>query len=167
MIESGEIIDADLNVDFINDLPIEETVWKYIENIIDYDDNGAIINNIKHLRGATMRMLRGTSGAPQFNILKSYSLYILSQNSPQLIKEAIEELKTGVKEWYELEPLNFNFEKFFFRFRDNIKRHLGVIPEDMFGDIDDEYYTIKNLAWMKNFNNKFLNNNNNAITTSN
>ena len=55
--KTGETVDADLNKDFVNDLPIEETIWKYIEKIIDFDDNGAIINNIKHLRGATMRML--------------------------------------------------------------------------------------------------------------
>ena len=134
---------------------------------IDFDDNGAIVNNIKHLRGATMRMLRGTSGAPQFNILKSYSLYLLSPNSPELVKEAIEELKIGINNWSELEPDTFNFEKFFFRFKKNIKRHIGEIPNEFFGDVDDDYYTTKNLNWLKKFNSKFLKNYNNAITTSN
>lgn len=165
--ETGETVDADLNKDFVYNLPIEETIWKYIEKIIDFDDNGAIVNNIKHLRGATMRMLRGTSGAPQFNILKSYSLYLLSPNSPELVKEAIEELKIGINNWSELEPDTFNFEKFFFRFKKNIKRHIGEIPNEFFGDVDDDYYTTKNLNWLKKFNSKFLKNYNNAITTSN
>lgn len=165
--ETGEIVDADLNKDFVDDLPIEETIWKYIEKIIDFDDNGAIVNNIKHLRGATMRMLRGTSGAPQFNILKSYSLYLLSTNSPQLVKEAIEELKIGINSWSELEPETFNFEEFFLRFKENIKRHLGEIPDELFGDVDDDYYTTKNLNWLKMFNPKFLKDYSNAITTSN
>lgn len=165
--ESGETVDADLNKDFINDLPIKETIWKYIEKIIDFDDNGAIVNNIKHLRGATMRMLRGTSGAPQFNILKSYSLYLLSPNSPQLVKEAIEELKIGINSWSELEPETFNFEEFFLRFKVNIKRHIGDIPDELFGDVDDDYYTTKNLNWLKKFNPKFLKDYSNAITTSN
>ena len=165
--EAGETVDADLNKDFVYDLPIEETIWKYIEKIIDFDDNGAIVNNIKHLRGATMRMLRGTSGAPQFNILKSYSLYLLSPNSPQLVKEAIEELKIGINSWSELEPDTFNFEEFFLRFKENIKRHIGEIPDELFGDVDDDYYTTKNLNWIKKFNPKFLKDYNNAITTSN
>lgn len=165
--ETGETVDADLNKDFVYDLPIEETIWKYIEKIIDFDDNGAIVNNIKHLRGATMRMLRGTSGAPQFNILKSYSLYLLSPNSPQLVKEAIEELKIGINSWSELEPDTFNFEEFFLRFKENIKRHIGEIPDELFGDVDDDYYTTKNLNWIKKFNPKFLKDYSNAITTSN
>ena len=165
--ETGETVDADLNKDFVEGLPIEETIWKYIERIIDYDDNGAIVNNLKHLRGATMRMLRGTSGAPQFNILKSYSLYLLSPNSPQLVKEAIEELKIGIKSWSELEPDTFNFEEFFLRFKDNVKKHNGEISDELFGDIDDEYYTTNNLNWLKKFNTKFLKNYNNGITGSN
>ncbi|MEI6265929.1 MAG: DEAD/DEAH box helicase [Sphingobacteriia bacterium] len=165
--ETGETVDADLNKDFVYNLPIEGTIWKYIEKIIDYDDNGAIVNNIKHLRGATMRMLRGTSGAPQFNILKSYSLYLLSPNSQQLVKEAIEELKIGINSWSELEPDTFNFEEFFLRFKENIKRHIGEIPDELFGDVDDDYYTTKNLNWIKKFNPKFLKDYSNAITTSN
>jgi ATP-dependent DNA helicase RecQ len=165
--ETGETVDADLNKDFVYDLPIEETIWKYIERIIDFDDNGAIVNNIKHLRGATMRMLRGTSGAPQFNILKSYSLYLLSPNSPQLVKEAIEELKIGINSWSALEPDTFNFEEFFLRFKGNIKSHIGEIPDELFGDVDDDYYTTKNLNWLKKFNPKFLKDYSNADTNSN
>jgi superfamily II DNA/RNA helicase len=165
--ETGETVDADLNKDFVNDLPIEETIWKYIERIIDFDDNGAIVNNIKHLRGATMRMLRGTSGAPQFNILKSYSLYLLSPNSPQLVKEAIEELKIGINSWSELESDTFNFEVFFLRFKENIKRHIGETPDELFGDVDDDYYITKNLNWMKKFNSKFLKDYSNADPASN
>ncbi|MBS1748944.1 MAG: ATP-dependent DNA helicase RecQ [Bacteroidetes bacterium] len=164
--ETGEVVDAFLKQDQ-NELSIEETIWKYIETIIDFDDNGAIVNNIKHLRGATMRMLRGTSGAPQFNILKSYSLYLLSSNSPQLVKEATEELKIGINSWSELEPDTFNFDKFFLRFKGNIKRHIGEISDELFGDVDDDYYTTKNLNWLKKFNPKFLKDYSNAITTSN
>lgn len=169
-IQTGEKVDADLNKEFKEALPIDKTIWKYIEKIIDFDDNGAIVNNIKHLRGATMRMLRGTSGAPQFNILKSYSLYFLSSitpNSEALIKEAIEELKIGINSWSELEPSTFNFEEFFLRFKENIRRHIGEIPDELFGDVDDDYYTTKNLTWLKEFNPKFLKDYSNADTNSN
>lgn len=167
--QTGEIVDADLNRDFVYDLPIEKTIWKYIEDVIDYDDNGQIINNIKHLRGATMRMLRGTSGTPQFNILKAYSLYFLSSitpNSAELIKEAIHELKTGINDWFEIEPDVFNFESFFLRFKGNLTRHIGELSDELFGDVDDDYYTNKNLNWLVKFNSRFLKEYNNAITTS-
>ena len=169
-IQTGEKVDADLNKDFKEALPIDITIWKYIEKIIHFDDNGAIVNNIKHLRGATMRMLRGTSGAPQFNILKSYSLYFLSSitpNSEALIKEAIEELKIGINSWNELEPSTFNFEEFFLRFKENIRRLIGAIPDELFGDVDDDYYTTKNLNWIKKFNPKFLKDYSDADTNSN
>lgn len=165
--ETGETIDADLNKDFVYDLSIEKTIWKYIEQIIDFDDNGAIVNNIKHLRGATMRMLRGTSGAPQFNVLKAYSLYFLSPASPQLVKEAIEELRIGINTWSEIEPDTFDFEQFFLRFKENIRRHIREIPDELFGDVDDDYYTTNNLNWLKKFNKIFLKDYSNADTISN
>jgi len=106
-----------------------------------------------------MRMLRGTIGAPQFNILKAYSLFILSSITPEsqeIIKEAIKELKIGVNNWNDIESDTFNFAKFFLRFRENLRRHIGEIPDEFFSDIADDFYTTKNLKWLKNFNNKFF-----------
>jgi ATP-dependent DNA helicase RecQ len=152
----GTEIDADLNFDFENNTPISDTIWKYIENVIRFDDNNAIINNIKHLRGASMRMLRSRTGTPQYNILKAFALFILSANVPNLLEEAQNELAQGMLLWHETDPHTFNFNAFYQRFKQNIETHLGQQNDDFFGNPEDYFLVSKNLAWLKNFNHKFL-----------
>ena len=50
-----------------------EIVWKYM-NVIEID-KGSEKNNVKHLRGACLRLLRGQSKNGALLLLKSFSLY--------------------------------------------------------------------------------------------
>lgn len=157
--ENGEEISADLYEDFTREIPIDEVVWKYIEKIIPYDDNGQIINNLKHLRGATMRMLRGTSGAPQFNILKAFSLLALSPNTPdpeELIREAFEEMVTGFQEWNELSPETFDLENILEQFKINLAAHVEDFSEEFFENLVAAFYIRDQLEWLTQFNETFL-----------
>lgn len=151
----GSFVQADLNLDYENNLSINDTIWKYIEDIIPYDDNQGFINNIKHLRGACMRMLRSRTGAPQFNILKAFALFVLSRNIPDLLIEAQTELVAGIMQWSEIPDSDFQFEKFFERFKDNVEKHIGPKDEDFFGNPDDYFLVTTNLNWLSNFNRKF------------
>jgi len=168
----GLEVPADMNQDkeFSEINPIQNIIWKYIEEIVDYDDGGQRINNMKHLRGACMSMLTGFLGkAPQFNILKAYSLYFLSDhkdNPEEYVIEAIAELKQGVKDWEELRPDDFDFEAFFIRFKKNLEGRIRNLNDDMFDDVDDEYYATKNLNWLTKFNDKFLKDYTHANRTS-
>lgn len=168
--KDGKQIPANMESDF-GHLSIEETIWKYIEQIIDYDDGGAIINNIKHLRGATMRMLRAKgNGAPQFNILKSYALFILSKDLPHLVEEAITELEMGIMEWSKLlsnDKASIDPTRFVAKFRSNIERHIGKLPDKHFANAEDLFISSALLNWMRTFKTKFLKDYNDAITTSN
>lgn len=163
----GIFVNADMKKDVENNRSINETIWFYIEEIVENDDNRGFINNIKHLRGATMRMLRAYEKYPQFMILKAYSLYILSVNVPQLRSEADIELINGLVMWNNEEKGKLDLNKFFTRFKENLARHFKPLPIDYFNDIEDELYSTINLEWMKKFNEEFLKNYNNAITTGN
>ena len=166
-IGGGKFISADMKKDVENNRNIDETIWEYIEEIVEKDDNRGFINNIKHLRGATMRMLRAYEKYPQFMILKAYSLYILSVKVPQLRSEADIELISGLVMWNNEEKGKLDLNKFIKRFKENLARHIKPLPIDYFNDIEDELYSTINLKWMKNFNKEFLKNYNNAITTGN
>lgn len=167
----GEI-EADLNQEVASGLKIDskqlnKTIWRYIEDIIPNDTTAEFKNNIKHLRGATTKMLNSKiASQPQMNILKSYALFILSFDSPQLKDEAIKEFKMGIHKWNTNFPL-LDFEALFTRFKDNIKNKYTHINDDYFDDIDDEYCSEENLKWLSEFNDKFLNGYTHAITTSN
>jgi ATP-dependent DNA helicase RecQ len=165
----GEI-NADLNSEIklnINNKNISKTIWYYIEDVIPNDTTAEFKNNIKHLRGATTKLLNSKiASLPHINILKSYSLFILSMDSAELKKEAIKEFKFGIKEWNENFPV-LNFEQFFKRFKNDIKNKYNHINDEYFEDIDDEYQTSLNLKWIKEFNKSFLIGYNNAITRSN
>lgn len=160
-------VNADMTKDVENKRSIDETIWEYIEEIVEKDDNRGFINNIKHLRGATMRMLRAYEKYPQFMILKAYSLYILSVNVPQLRSEADIELTKGLLEWSKKVDDKLDLNRFLARFKVNLARHIKPFPTDYFNEIEDDLYSTINLEWMKKFNEKFLKNYNNAITTGN
>ncbi len=150
----GAFINADLNFDSEQGLSFNDTIWKYIEIIIPFDDNGAIINNLKHLRGASMRMLRSRTGSPQYNILKAFCLFALSKNIPDLLEEAQQELSAGILLWDEIEGDKFNFSEFYLRFKQNIFNHLGAKDDLFFGNPDDYFLVTRNLNWLKKFNQK-------------
>ena len=166
-IGGGKAIDADMTKDVENNRGIEETIWEYIEQIVENDDNKGFINNIKHLRGATMRMLRAYVSYPQFMILKAYALYVLSVNISQLRNEADIELTKGLVEWSKKKDGKLDLNEFLTRFKENLARHIKPLPVDHFNEIEDELYSTINLEWMKIFNEKFLKNYSDAVTTSN
>jgi ATP-dependent DNA helicase RecQ len=156
-------INADLNKDFKENLETFEMIKKYIE-IVEKDDNGNIINNLKHLRGATMKILRAYNNIPQINILKAFSLCLISNNYQsnefrQLQEEAKKELLTGIQLWKEIEK-TFDYPEFIKYFSQKIYEHIALeskhIFEDFFNEIDDIFYMDDIIQWLKNFNNKFL-----------
>ena len=53
-----------------------DIVWKYIE-LISEDKTGSQIDNLKHLRGACLRLLTENPDNASFLLLKSFALFIL------------------------------------------------------------------------------------------
>ena len=75
-------------------------IWHYIE-LMTRDSNGEI-NNLKHLRGATLRMLRVSTDNPVLLTLAAYSTFVLEYNSKNLLQEAEQNLMSAL-DYYENE----------------------------------------------------------------
>lgn len=74
-------------------------IWHYID-LVERDTN-AEINNLKHLRGAALRLqLEWIGDNPILNILAAYSTFILEFSTPSLLTEAENNLMAGL-DFYE------------------------------------------------------------------
>jgi len=73
-----------------------DIVWKYMK-VITGDNSGSPIDNLKHLRGACLRILRAQPDNPALLLLKSFSLFILSAQSTNsaMMEEALENAIQG------------------------------------------------------------------------
>lgn len=143
--------DASMPDDYNNDLSIRLTIDKYI-GLVEDERTGEFIGNIKHLRGSTMRMLRTYPDAPQFKILKSFSLLILSDNIYQLIGEAKNELVAGVSLWMEIEKIDYI--GFIAYLKQRVKKHISNLDlEKHFSDIEDRIVIKFYADWTFKFNN--------------
>jgi len=132
-----------------------ETIKKYV-TLLDTDTTASFKNNLKHLRGACMRVLRTYPDEATYKILKSSSLFILSEVSPHLIEEATQEMISGFINWKK-DDITFDASLFMDWMKDYLlEKCNNEIINDAFGKIKEdflmEYYT----DWTANFSNKFL-----------
>lgn len=77
-----------------------ETVWKFME-AVNIDQSGALINNVKHLRGATFRLLRTNPENAALLLLKAFSHLVLAamNDNPELYREGTESLIAGFRQF--------------------------------------------------------------------
>jgi ATP-dependent DNA helicase RecQ len=149
-------IEASMPDDQEHELPINITIEKYL-SMVENEETGEFISNIKHLRGSTMRMLRTYPDSPQFRILKSFSLFILADTVGQLMSEAKDELIKGLIDWKLQENSNIRPATFLLQFKERVKSHvLNYIVEEVFNDIEDRYYALYYATWTNRFNHRFL-----------
>jgi len=132
-----------------------DTIKKYV-NLLDEDTTASFKNNLKHLRGACMRVLRTYPDEATYKILKSSSLFILSEVSPYLVEEATREMISGFIHWKK-DDITFDASLFMNWMKDYLlKKCNNEIINDAFDKIKEdflmEYYT----DWTANFSDKFL-----------
>lgn len=153
-IEKGIIVLASLPDDF-NKLNFEELVWKYIV-LTDTDESGEFRTNVKHLRGSAQKMLRAYPEVPEFMVLKSFSLFILSETTPSLLDDAKDEIVKAL----ELQNLEGDeLINFIERFIASVKEHYqGAEIEEAFNEILGAAVLNNQLKKIISFNNKFLEN---------
>ena len=72
-------------------------------NFLNADQTAQFKDNTKHLRGASMRILRDRP-TPAIKILKGSTLLILSESSTNLIEEGSREILNGFIEWKKNKP---------------------------------------------------------------
>lgn len=134
-----------------------DILWKYIDATTK-DPSGAQKDNTKHLRGATLRILRYNEDGSLF-LLKAYSLFVLGLANESIKKEAVDALVYGFKLLKDKFKLSFeelsqnisNLEKEIINNAEN-KEEVASILNDVFNEIYLEHHN----AWLKNFNAKYL-----------
>lgn len=151
-IENGINVPASLPDDF-NRLNFEELVWKYID-LTDTDETGEFRTNVKHLRGSSQKMLRAYPEVPEFMVLKSFSLFILSETTPSLLEDAKDEIVKAL----ELQNLEGDeLIDFIERFIASVKEHYqGAEIEEAFNEILSVAVLNNQLRKLISFNIKFL-----------
>lgn len=137
-----------------------DILWKYI-HATNIDPSGAQKDNTKHLRGATLRLLRTEPRNGALLLLKAYSLFVLGIGVNKNIEnEAKESLTLGFKLFRDkytnltFEELSQNIEKYKRKIIDNannsreVTKILDVIIEELYLEFHND--------WLKKFNEKYL-----------
>lgn len=137
-----------------------DILWKYIE-ATTIDPSGAQKDNTKHLRGATLRLLRTEPRNGGLLLLKAYSLFVLGIGTNKNIEnEARESLTLGFKLFRDKYPnltfkeLSENIEQYKTEIiknandSDEVAKILDVIIQELYLELHND--------WLKNFNQKYL-----------
>lgn len=137
-----------------------DILWKYIK-ATTIDPSGAQKDNTKHLRGATLRLLRTEPKNGALLLLKAYSLFVLGIGINKNIEnEAKESLTSGFKHFrnkytnLSFEELSQNIENYKRKIIENannskeVAKILDVIIEELYLEFHND--------WLKKFNEKYL-----------
>lgn len=137
-----------------------DIVWKYIKATL-IDPSGAQKDNTKHLRGATLRLLRTQPQNGSLLLLKAYSLFVLGiGKNKNMAIEAKESLIQGFKE-LKIKHTELSFEEFTAnvnRYRDEIIQNANETEEvtEILDQIIEQMYLDFHNDWLKNFTKKYL-----------
>jgi ATP-dependent DNA helicase RecQ len=148
---------ASLIVDHDNQLDSKTILWKYIE-LVANDETGSFIDNIKHLRGACMRMIRAFDD-PIYIILKAYTLFILAEKTNDLLEEATSEMISGFSKRIEKADQNVNVQN---EMNEIIEKLLTIVSnpdvikalQEMKNAVNIIYYS----SWTKKFRTRITKN---------
>lgn len=137
-----------------------DILWKYIK-ATTIDPSGAQKDNTKHLRGATLRLLRTEPRNGALLLLKAYSLFVLGIGANKNIEnEAKESLTLGFKLFKDkytnltFEELSQNIESYKRKIIENannskeVAKILDVVIEELYLEFHND--------WLKKFNEKYL-----------
>jgi ATP-dependent DNA helicase RecQ len=137
-----------------------EIVWNFIEATL-IDPSGAQKDNTKHLRGASLRLLRTEPKNGALLLLKAYSLFVLGIGKNKNIEaEARESLTLGFKLFREkykeltFEELASNIEKYKIEIIKNANNSKEV--KAILNEVIEELYLEFHNDWLKTFNEKYL-----------
>lgn len=148
-------IQASMPDDYDNDLVLDKCINKYIK-LVENEETGEFISNIKHLRGSCMKMLRQHPDRPEFRVLKSFTLFILADSITGLLIEAKDELVQSLINWKNIDP-DFSPIEFSKDFINRIEKHiLNYDIQKEFDDIEDAYYSKYYATWTSKFANQFI-----------
>jgi ATP-dependent DNA helicase RecQ len=141
-----------------------EWVWEFIK-IIEEDKTGGHINNLKHLRGACVRLLIPQPDNACFHLLKAFSIFILEPENKRLMDEASNSFSKGFEEFQKeknwtirkLQEKANEFKKYVIQHNSNpiLIELITSLIDDL--DLKPLAESLEgNLQLLTNFNNRFL-----------
>jgi len=132
-------------------------VWEFIE-VIKQDPTGSEVDNLKHLRGACIRLLITHPDNACFHLLQAFSIFILEPENKRLMEEASNSFAKGFIEFQK--ENNWTFD----RVLNEAEKYKNFVLEfsthPNIQEIMQNQITILSVKvhseWLENFNNKFL-----------
>lgn len=132
----------------------KESPFELIKEYIDLTEEA--VDNIKHLRGAVIRLLNEYPDNAALILLKSFSLYMLEQDNDRFLAEANDGFQKGFQLFKELDELNFQ------KLTERVALYCNLISE-LNGDLktilnqqSNVLFINHHTSWLKEFNNNFM-----------
>lgn len=138
------------------------------ERILDYirvmskDKSGSEIDNTKHLRGASVRLLRDQPKNASLKLLKAFTLFTLGQNNPTMIQEAEEACFGGFETLVQNGETEGGIRQKVEQYANEVLHHIPQVLRKPVGDflkhLPDTLFLKYHSEWLEGFNSKFLKN---------
>ncbi len=135
------------------------------DRVLDYirlmaiDRSGNETNNIKHLRGASTRLLRSDPSNASLRLLKAFSLFTLSWQFDDSFQEACDDCELGFMD-YMLSDDDKETITMVNAYTDAVSVYLprrsARNVKDYFAELRNTLLLKRNLQWLKRFNHHFL-----------
>jgi ATP-dependent DNA helicase RecQ len=127
-----------------------DLVWKYI------DKTEGNIDNLKHLRGACVRLLTENPDNGALLLLKSFSLFLIDTTNQLFLREAAEEAMSGFRIFKETKEMEFDdFYNAVYTFKNSLLRYNTKLDSKI-SEITELLLLNLHNDWLKQFNDKFL-----------
>ena len=137
-----------------------ERVEDYI-SLMANDLSGNETDNIKHLRGASTRLLRSDPNNASLRLLKAFSLFVLSWQFDGSFQEACEDCEAGLMDYIrsddELETIAL-VNAYSVAVTVYLPRRGAKNVKEYFEDLINTLLLKRNLQWLRGFNQQFLQN---------
>ncbi|MFA4906914.1 MAG: DEAD/DEAH box helicase [archaeon] len=144
-----------------------EIVWRFI-GLIEIDKTGAPMDNLNHLRGATIRFLISNPSNFTLLLLRAFSVFILERNrisESRLIEGAKDDYIRGFSKYLTTSKVNFDeFQGAILEFSKCVDKYMIEELTAMIKNLNETLFFRFHFEWLKQFNEKFLEGYGNTIT---
>ena len=132
-------------------------VWEFI-TVVNIDKTGSQLDNLKHLRGAGLRLLIDNPDNACLLLLKAFALFILAADNENLLKEAKDSFIKGFLRFQASGQLSVSeYMAGIFRYNAELEKYHLASKQI----IDNEIHFLSlnvHTNWLEKFNHRFLEN---------
>lgn len=130
-------------------------VWEFIA-VVNVDKTGSQLDNLKHLRGACLRLLIDNPDNACLLLLKAFALFVLEPDNDNLLKEAKNSFTKSFVIFQETQSLSVReYMSGIFRYQEELEKYQTTEKQIIEAEIS--FLCLKAQAtWLKQFNRNFL-----------